>query len=169
MVELVLQRILCKPLRWWRGLPHEPQRPSPRVPQVNSVRPYRPEVHKERSMNDVKHNGKGQHSSSDPMVGNPVKLDTYFRQESGKQQREHGSRHDPVKCTSSQRVPGDVLGDLGGEYGRSNGPELLRFREIPQVNRMDDNEEQSRDHRHPYQEPRNVDGDNLSPRIYCPL
>jgi hypothetical protein len=66
-------------------------------------------------------------------------------------------------------MPGDVFGELGGDYGAGITRELPRSREKPHENRMDDNEEQSRDRRHPNQEPRNVDGDNFPPRIYCPL
>ena len=67
----------------------------------------------------MKDDGNGQHSSSDPMVGHPVKLDAYLRKEGGKQQREHRGRHDPVKHPRDQRVPGNVFGNLRGDDGSS--------------------------------------------------
>ncbi len=83
VVELVLQRILGESVWRWRSLPHKPQYSSPCVPQVNPVRPDRPEIHEEGRVYDVKQDGHGQNGACDPMIGDPVELKTHLREKGG--------------------------------------------------------------------------------------
>jgi hypothetical protein len=83
------------------------------------------------------------------MIGHPFKLDANLRQESGKQQREHGGCHDPVKHSRDQRVPGNPLGYLRNDLRRSIVRKLSCLGEIHDVDGVNDQEEQPRDHRNP--------------------
>ena len=85
VVELVLQRILGEFVWRWLWLTGKSHHSSPCVPQINSIRPDRPEVHKEGRMDDVKEDGSSQHDPRDPVISHPWKLDANFRQEGGKQ------------------------------------------------------------------------------------
>jgi hypothetical protein len=66
-------------------------------------------------------------------------------------------------------MSGNALGNAGREFDRNSASELLGFREISYVDRVDDHEEQARDRRHPDQEPRDVNGDMPPPRTRCPI
>ena len=120
-------------------------------------------------MDDVEDDGNGQHGARDPMIGYPGKLDAHLRQESGKQQREHGRCHDPVKQPRRQRVPRDAFGQLRRDLGRRVVRKLLGLGEIPQPSGVNDQEEQPRDHRNPDQEPGDMNRDTLPPRTRGPL
>ena len=109
----------------------------------------------------MKDNRDGQHGSRNPVIRHPVELNAHLGQERGEQQREHGRRHDPVKQPRRQRVPGNAGGQLGRGFRGCVGRELLFLGEVPDVNRMHDEEQQSRDQRNPNQEPRDVDGNVL--------
>ena len=74
-----------------------------------------------------------------------------------------------MKQPRHQRVPGNVLGYARSDFGRSVARKFFWLGEIPQPNGMDDQEEQSCDHRDPDQEPGNMDRDTLPPRTRRPL
>ena len=169
VIELILQRILGEPARRRSGPSHEPPDPSHCVLQVGPVRPYRPEVQPERGVDDVKDNRDSQHRAGDPVVRHPVKLDADLGKEGGEQQREHRCRHDPVKQARGERVPWNSLGQADLHVMRHRPGILLRFGEVPHVDGVNDQEEQSQDCRHPDQEPRNVNRDSLPPRTRGPL
>ena len=97
MEEFVLQRILGELSRRRRGHSEKPADSLPRVFYIRFIRPDRPEIQPERSMKDVKNDGNRQHGASDPVISNPGKPNPQFRKEGGKQKREHGRSHDPMK------------------------------------------------------------------------
>src|ERR1700678_310204 len=117
----------------------------------------------------MKQDGNGQHCAGDPMVSDPVKLKANLRQERGKQQREHRSRHDPVKHPCRQRMPRDAFGQARRQLRGNASRELFTLREIPQIDGVNDEESQPRDGRDPDQKPRNVNGHMLPPWTRSPL
>src|ERR1700732_3134786 len=164
MVELVLQGILREFVRWWGGLPHKTQNSPPGVPHVNSVRPDRPEIHEERSVDDMKEYGDGKNRARDPVIGDPVEAEAHLREKGGKQQREHAGGHNPVKQPRGQRMSGHVLRYSRGDQWRTTASELLGFGEISHIGGVHDEEEKSQDDGNPYQEPSDMAGNVLPPR-----
>src|ERR1035437_9561135 len=168
MIELVLQRIFCKSIGRRRFLAYRPQHPSLPITQINLVRPDGPEVQEERGVNDVEDDGRGEHQPSHPVVRHPIELDANLGKERCNQQREHRDGHEPVKGARDQGVSGDSFGNSGQDCGRIVFRKLLGRGKDGHVECVDNHEEQSRNHRNPYQVPRYMDGNGSSPRTDCP-
>src|SRR6202040_89533 len=169
VVELVFQGILGEFVRWRRRLTHKTQNSSSGVPHVNPVRPDGPEVQEEGGVNDMKEYGEGENGPCDPVIGDPDESETHLREEGGKQEREHGSRHNPVKQPRGQRVSRYALRYSRCNQWRATARKLLAFSKISQIGSVHDEKEKSCDDRNPYQEPSDVSGNILSPRAFRPL
>ena len=104
VVELVLERVLREFVGRRRGLSHKAQNSSHGVPGINPVRPDGPEVQEERGVNDMKEYGEGENGPCNPVIADPVEPDAHLREKGGKQQREHGGGHNPVKQPRGERM-----------------------------------------------------------------
>src|ERR1700730_10254153 len=119
-------------------------------------------------MEDMKENRRGQHGARDPVIGHPVELDAYSRKEGSEQQSQHRGCHDPMEHARHLRMPGHTCWYLGWEW-MTFRRELTRLGEVPQIGSMNYEEHESCNHRHPYQEPCDVNRNSQSPGVDSPL
>src|SRR5271168_1762727 len=103
------------------------------------------------------------------MVGHPRELDTHSRKEGSKQQREHGSGHNPMEHAGHLRMPGHTFWYIGGGWGPNFRGKLSRLGKVPKIGGMNYEERQASYHGHPDQEPSNVNWNFQPPRIYSPF
>ena len=169
MAELNVERILGRSPRRRRRSPQKPAYSVIRVGDVDSVGPDRPEVHPERSVEDVKDDQDGQHGSRDPVESHPGKLDAHSWEKGREQQGEHGRCRDPVEQSRDQRVHGHAFRNFRRDGRRNFGRKLPGFCEEAHVRGMNDEETEPGDHGHLDQEPCDVDRDKFPPGIYGPL